>query len=562
MTSERYSALISVIMQECPNADEDEISKEFERYEKEFLIPPEDALRSVLRKFQASSGIAVENNAANPPRVEKKVDRFSELQADDKNVTIEVSVISYTPRVQKVRGEDRQVAFGWIEDNPWGPSSEKERWDFKDWGQKNDSLIPGSIVRLEGVSVNEWNGKKSVNINQTSRVTIVKEGVGESITISSEPLTIEKAMENEGFVDVVARIISIKPDKIVRRDGSGEIDIVRGILADITGSVGFLSWKNLDYEQGDLIKIKGASVRKFRDTPEINFNDGTIVEIYHDSEFATLDELSAKSNKKIADLRNGMKGISIILQIESWNERKFTGNDGEERIVRSGDVMDPTGRCRLTAWCEMNPSEGDFIRLEGARVQYWQGSPDLVIDDLEQVKNLSSQPWEKIDPENHWIPVNLSELVNGGSRRGIETSGTIVSVRNDSGIIERCSECRRVLRENNCSEHGDQVGVEDLRLRFVVDNGISNASLLMSKDSAEEFLGMDMERVKGEIAKSGRIGFVTELRNRCLSREVFIRGRSIVDEQGAMILSDTTSFSDIDPKKYGNEIMEKWGLVI
>ena len=33
MTSERYSALISVIMQECPNADEDEISKEFERYE-------------------------------------------------------------------------------------------------------------------------------------------------------------------------------------------------------------------------------------------------------------------------------------------------------------------------------------------------------------------------------------------------------------------------------------------------------------------------------------------------------------------------------------------------
>ncbi len=562
MTSERYSALISVIMQECPNADEDEISKEFERYEKEFLIPPEDALRSVLRKFQASSGIAVENNAANPPRVEKKVDRFSELQADDKNVTIEVSVISYTPRVQKVRGEDRQVAFGWIEDNPWGPSSEKERWDFKDWGQKNDSLIPGSIVRLEGVSVNEWNGKKSVNINQTSRVTIVKEGVGESITISSEPLTIEKAMENEGFVDLVARIISIKPDKIVRRDGSGEIDIVRGILADITGSMGFLSWKNLDYEQGDLIKIKGASVRKFRDTPEINFNDGTIVEVYHDSEFATLDELSAKSNKKIADLRNGMKGISIILQIESWNERKFTGNDGEERIVRSGDVMDPTGRCRLTAWCEMNPSEGDFIRLEGARVQYWQGSPDLVIDDLEQVKNLSSQPWEKIDPENHWIPVNLSELVNGGSRRGIETTGTIVSVRNDSGIIERCSECRRVLRENNCSEHGDQVGVEDLRLRFVVDNGISNASLLMSKDSAEEFLGMDMERVKGEIAKSGRIGFVTELRNRCLSREVFIRGRSIVDEQGAMILSDTTSFSDIDPKKYGNEIMEKWGLVI
>ena len=562
MVKEKYSDLISVILQECPDADEEEIGLEFERYEKEFLIPPEDALRSVLRKFQISSGVEVENSSAQPSRIEKKVERFSELDADDKNVTIEVSVVNYNPRVQKVRGEDRQIAFGWIEDRPWNASSERERWEFKDWGQKNETLIPGSIVRLEGVSVNEWNGKKSININQTSRVTIVKEGISESITISSEPLTINRAIENEGFVDLVARIISVKPDKIVRRDGSGEIEIFRGILADLTGSTGFLSWKKLEFRQGDLIKIKGASVRKFRDTPEINFNDGTIIEIYHDSEFASLEELANESMKKIADLRNGMKGISITLQVESWNERKFIGNDGEEKIVRSGDVMDPTGRCRLTAWCEINPSEGDFVHLEGARVQYWQGSPDLVIDDLEQVTNLSDQPWDKIDPENHWIQVELSELVNGGSRRGIETSGTIVSVRNDSGIIERCSECRRVLRENNCPEHGDQIGEEDLRLRFVVDNGISNASLLMAKESAEEFLGMKMQAVKDEISKSGRMEFVTELRNKCLSRKVSIRGRSIVDDQGAMILSDITNFSDIDPKKYGKKIMEKWGLVI
>ena len=562
MVKEKYSGLISVILQECPDADEEEISNEFERYEKEFLIPPEDALRSVLRKFQISSGAEVGESTASPPRVEKKVEKFSELQAEDKNVTIEVAVISYTPRVQKVRGEDRQVAFGWIEDNPWEPSSERERWDFKDWGQKNDSLIPGSIVRLEGVSVNEWNGKKSVNINQTSRVSIIKEGMGESITISSEPLTLNKAIEKEGFVDLVARIISTKPDKIVRRDGSGEIDIVRGIIADLTGSVGFLSWKSLDFANGDLVKIKGASVRKFRDTPEINFNDGTIIELYHDSEFATFEELSSKSSKNIADLRNGMKGISITLQVESWNQRKFTGNDGTERIVRSGDVMDPTGRCRLTAWCEMNPKEGDFIRIEGARVQYWQGSPDLVIDEIEQVTNISSPPWEKIDPENHWIEVELSELVSGGSRRGIETSGTIISVRNDSGLIERCTECRRVLREGNCTEHGDQVGEEDLRLRFVIDNGISNASLLMSRDSAEEFLGMEMARVRDEISKSGKTEFVSDLRNKCLSRLVSIRGRSIVDEQGAMILSDTTNFSAINPKEYGNKIMEKWSLIL
>ena len=37
-------------------------------------------------------------------------------------------------------------------------------------------MVPGSIVRLEGASVNEWNDKRSLNINRTTRVTVLKEG--------------------------------------------------------------------------------------------------------------------------------------------------------------------------------------------------------------------------------------------------------------------------------------------------------------------------------------------------------------------------------------------------
>ena len=111
----RYTAQVTVVKQECPDADEAEIEAEFRRYEEDFLIPPEDALRSVVRKFQTASGMEPVSMAP-PARAEKKVNRFSELGADDRNVTIEVTVISYTPRIQMVRGEERQVAFGWIED--------------------------------------------------------------------------------------------------------------------------------------------------------------------------------------------------------------------------------------------------------------------------------------------------------------------------------------------------------------------------------------------------------------------------------------------------------------
>ena len=559
---ESYEAQITVVKEECPEAEIDEIGKEFARYEKEFLIPPEDALRSVLMKFRAASGKKPQKGSDSTQRPEKKVDRFKDLAAEDRNVTIEVSVVSYTPRIQTVRGEERQVAFGWIEDNPWESGSLRERWDFKDWGEKGEKLTPGSVVRIEGASVNEWNEKKSLNINRTSRITVLREGGPVVPKISDEPMSISQAWETEGYVNLVGRVISAEPGVIVRRDGSGEIEIVRGRIGDSSGTIGFLSWVPFEHDAGSLLKIIGASIRKFRDTPEINISDGTAIEPYIDSEFPSLEQLSESLESSIAELRNGMRDVSITLQVENWSQRTFENQDGETKVVRSGDVLDPTGRCRLTAWCDFDPKDGDYIRIEKGRVQFWQGSPDLVIDDISQVSVLEAEPWQKIDPGNHWIEVSLSDLVAGGSRRGIETSGSIVAVRADSGIIQRCPECRRVLRDGSCTEHGEQMGEEDLRLRFVMDNGISNASLLMAREPSEDFLKMDMGEIKKQIEKDGSESFVSSLRGMTLSLPLTVRGRTIVDEQGAMILADSAMIESTDPIEAAGEVMEKWGIAL
>jgi len=558
----KYANQIAVVKQECPDADEDEVGKEFARYEEDFLIPPEDALRSVIRKFQVSTGVEVSANTSTPIREEKNVGRFSELDADDRNVTIEVAVVSYTPRTQMVRGEEKQIAFGWIEDNPHEASSERIRWDYKDWGNKGESMVPGSVVRLEGASVNEWNGKRSPNINRTTRVTVVKEGGGSAPPTGNEPLSIARASEVEGFVNLVGRVMSAKPDVIVRKDGSGEIPIVRGKIADDSGSIGFLSWKEFEHEEGSLVKIVGASVRRFRETPEIQINDGTVIETYRDTSFPDMAKLVESEKVSIADLRNGMRDVSITLQIENWAQRTFEAQDGSSRVVRSGDVMDPTGRCRLTAWCDFDPKPGDSIRIEGGRVQFWQGSPDLVIDDLEQVSSLADAPWEKIDPENHWVEVGLTEITQGGSRRGISTSGTIVAINSGSGIIERCPECRRMLREGSCTEHGAQRGEEDLRLRFVLDDGVSNANLFLGKEPAEEFLGMGMDQIKSEISSIGKEVFVSNLRRRVLARKMSVHGRCAVDGQGAMLFADKVDLIDPRPAEEAERVMQKWEVVL
>ena len=255
-----------------------------------------------------------------------------------------------------------------------------------------------------------------------------------------------------------------------------------------------------------------------------------------------------------------MNDVRMVLQIESWQSREFTNDEGETKIVRSGDVLDPTGRCRLTCWSEFDPEPGSFVEISGARVQSWNGSPDLVIDDVNQTTLLDGGPWERIDPDSHWVEVGLTELVSSGSRRGIETSGHIVSVRKDCGLIERCPECRRVLKEGSCQDHGAQRGQEDLRLMFVIDNGTSNASLIFGRESSETLLGTGMAEIAIQISTRGAEAFTSELREKHLGQRVNIRGRSFVDDQGAMIMVDEMVNSSNPPEKLADEVMTRWGV--
>ena len=46
-----------------------------------------------------------------------------------------------------------------------------------------------------------------------------------------------------------------------------------------------------------------------------------------------------------------------------------------------------------------------------------------------------------MDLTNHAVDVKLTDVVAGPSRVGIKTRGIVVSVREDSGFIMRCTEC-------------------------------------------------------------------------------------------------------------------------
>ena len=562
-----YEAHVSEVIKQVPEADPEKVAEAFARYEKDFLIPPEDAMRSVLRRFQSDTGAPVQSNqqssgAQRQSLPIKKVERLSDLSADDRNVEIEVEIVTHNPRTTMVRGEEKIVPYGLIEDQPWSEGGTRTRWEYKDWGN-NPNIAPGAVVRLEGVSVNEYQGRMSINVNQASRVVVLREGV-RTVTTPGEPVEIN-TIKSEGSVTVVGRLLASRNDVIHRKDGSGSIDVVRGRIADDSGAIGFLSWEPFEHEIGSLLKIENAQIRVFRDTPEINIGGSSKIEIFHDSNFASAEDLVARSVSRIEDLRDGSRDVEIVLEIQKMIKRDFQGRDGEAKSVWSGDVADPTGKCRCSIWSEPPfdfESTPVVVRLKGVRVRAWQGIPDITVDNESQIEVLAAAPWgDDVDLANNVVDVELSDLSSGASRVGISTTGSVISIREDSGIIKRCPECRRVLRDGECATHGAQEGETDVRLRVVLDDGKSTISLIINKSASESLIGMKQNQISSQIVENGTMAFVQELRDLLLGKKLKASGRTIVDDQGAMLLSDDVELIEVDSVLAAAELRAKWGVV-
>ena len=552
--NEELKNAINTVLEQCPDASEDDIKNEFERYERDFLIPPKDALRSVLRKFSSGD---IKISTQNTTRESKKVEGFNSLSGEDKNIEIEVKVISFNPWSREIRGQQRQMGYGMIEEDPWGKSNSRERWKYTDWGNHSETMKPGSIIRIEGASVNEYEGKLSLNINQSSRIVVLQES-NESIPTLDEPINISEINNLDGVVTLIGRVVSKNKNTIERKDGSGTLDMVKGQIADSTGKIGFVSWVDFNHDVGDLIKIEKSQIKRFRETPELNIGQYTKVESFRDSKFPSLEDLNSSSKQNIANLRDGMREIDITIEIKKWIKREFTNDEGDKKTVWSGEIIDPTGKCRMTSWQDLGIEEKDlpiWLSLDKVRVRSWQGIPDITIDNLEQIKKHDEAVWESIEDSNEFNSVTNEEIVNGGSRANIETQGVIISIRNDSGIIWRDGN-RRVLREDD--DRTD--AVKDLRIRMIMDDGENCISVIMNRQSSEKFIQKSMEELSEELNKTNKASFIKELRTKLLGFTVNLKGRSIVDQQGAMFLAEELEVEEKDPKSYAMEIKTKWGI--
>jgi replication factor A1 len=72
----------------------------------------------------------------------------------------------------------------------------------------------------------------------------------------------------------------------------------------------------------------------------------------------------------------------------------------------------------------------------------------------------------------------------------------MVHIQDGSGLIKRCPICNRALIKGTCMEHEKVDGILDLRIKAVVDNGITVQEALFNREITESISGITLEDAK------------------------------------------------------------------
>ena len=103
-----------------------------------------------------------------------------------------------------------------------------------------------------------------------------------------------------------------------------------------------------------------------------------------------------------------------------------------------------------------------------------------------------------------------------------------------------------------------QEGIDDLRLRIILDDGLANGALILGRESAEAFLGQTMADVQAATKDDGGEAFLAGLRSKMLGRQHTFTGRAMIDAQGALLMADKFELTEINLEESANEVRERW----
>jgi replication factor A1 len=240
---------------------------------------------------------------------------------------------------------------------------------------------------------------------------------------------------------------------------------------------------------------------------------------------------------KVADLQDGLRNVTVVGRILTVEAKEVTVKD-EAKTVWSGTLGDGTGKVQFSAWKDFGLKQDQLVKITGAYVRGWRGTPQLTFDDRCEVEAVDDASFPSLKEIRDSGPVPIGRFVGGSGQVDVTVEGAVLEVRPGSGLIARCGECNRALQNGECSLHGATTGTPDLRVKAVLDDGSGALNLLLGRPLTEEVLGKDLAACQ-KLAADGGTGevVVTELRSKLVGRTFRVRGNVLTDDFGPMLIA-------------------------
>ena len=369
---------------------------------------------------------------------------------------------------------------------------------------------------------------------QEAKKAIIKKLGGGGVTYPSQgEKKLKELKGNENNVDLQVKCLSSRES--MKNTKNGTKTMVSGLVADDTMIRRFVSWDAHNLEKGKVYDLKGANVRTFRGEVEVNLGSFSDVKEAEGSPLEDLDTTKLPRFGKLKqldlkDVRPGMGNVMIRGKVLSVDERTIRTDSGEKKI-HDGVISDSTKRMRFTSWHDFGLETGDVVEISGGYVKEWRGIPQLNFDERAEVKKVEDQDFEVLQP-----PRFLAEDLYEAGATDAEVAGTIIEIKDGSGLIFRCPECNRALINGNCSIHGQQEGVPDLRAKIVVDDGTGAMFAVLNTEITQEVICLSVSECVDRFSDLEE-DKVTEMLNReLLGKDYVLRGNVIRDDFGPTVL--------------------------
>jgi len=370
----------------------------------------------------------------------------------------------------------------------------------------------------------------SVPIDEAKQSVRRKHGGGTTESVTPESVSIRDISTEHSSVNVTVRVLNVGT-RTIRYQGEDNT-IREGTFADETGTISYTSWQDFGFEAGDSITIGNANTREWDGNPELNLGANTTVAFA--DETVTVP-YAVGGDATLLELEPGDRGQNVEVRVLAVETRTINGRDGETEIL-SGVLADETTKLPFTDWQPRSEIEpGASIRIEDTYIREFRGVPSVNLSEFSTVTSLETP----VQVTENAPRMAIADALDAGGMYDVEVVGTVLEVRDGSGLIERCPECGRVIQNGQCRSHGAVEGKDDLRIKAIIDDGTDALTAILGTELTTTVYGGDISDAKDAAREAMDKEVVSSaIAERLEGRLYRVRGNLSVDEYGANLNAD------------------------